>query len=147
MMSKKISYIILGIVIILVIGFIFYLQTQPKKPVTPIEKPPVTEEFVPQTPENIDKIVREAIDTQNASLCEKIKDEETQKWCKKNAIIAEASLKRDAEICNQLAEAEKLECQDNVIITQALDAKDPSLCQKLNDKTRIGQCQEYIIPK
>lgn len=144
-MDKKNSYIILAVVAVFVIALVVIIGSQEKPAGTSGSVAPSgLEEGVSQTSEDVDKIVREAIDTQNASLCEKIKKEESRKWCEKNAVIAKASIDRDYDICNQLGEVDKLECQDNVTITRALDAKNLGLCQQLNDKNRIGGCEEYI---
>ncbi len=143
--SKKNLFIILGIIaIIVIIGFLIYSQY--RKPEIPQEgetEETGTEELGIQTREEIDKIIKEVIDTQNVSLCEKLKKAEDKEFCKINATVAEATVKRDINICNQIEnEYTKAACRDNVITGQAMDAKDPSICEAITDKTRREKCEE-----
>lgn len=147
-MVKKIPYVALAIIIVFLISFIFFLRSQPEKPV---QAPSVETEQIPvpqeQTPEDVKKIMREAIDTRDASPCQRMEKETDKTACQINVIITEAGAKRDANICNQITEEyPRIACEDNIIINQAMDAKDPSLCQKLTDKARVEQCLEYVAP-
>jgi len=145
--TNKNLLIILGIIaIIVIVGLVIYSQYG-KLPETPGEteesSPEVTEEPVVQTQEEIDKLLREAIDTQDASVCEKLSKEGDKEFCKTNVIVAEATVKRDANICNQLEDENvKAGCKDNVITGQAMDAKDPSICEAITDETRKEQCKD-----
>jgi len=142
-MNKKISYTILGILIIFVFVVIFFSLYQ-KPSGTPSSG---GETSVSQTQEEVNALMRQAIDTQDASFCDRMKKEGDKKDCQRNVIIAEATVKRDASICERVEDTpSRTACQDNVMINLAIDAKNPNLCQNLIDKNRISDCEKYITP-
>jgi len=150
--TTKILFVILGVVVVIVFGFILFTQyggglseapsgtTAPiVAPLLPPEEPAVVD------PAGVAKIMREAIDTQDASLCEKLGKEKDKKSCRASVILAEAGIKEDPSICNQLEDqAEIMVCKDNVVITQAMNARDPSICNNMVDKTRIEGCKADV---
>lgn len=138
-MNKKIPFIILGVVIVGIIGLGFILSTTPEE--FPKEEEGKEEEVILTQEE----IMRKAIDTQDASLCEKLEKEEDKKYCRVAVINALAGIKEDPDICNQIEDEDtRAVCKDNVTITQAMNARDSSLCEKLIDKTRIEQCKKDV---
>jgi len=153
--STKTLLVIVSVIVIAVLGLILFVQyrggfgipvaTPPEISIPEATPPSPPEESAVEEPARVEEIMREAIDTQNASLCEKLGKEEDRKSCRVSVIFAEAGIKEDPNICNQLEEeAERLVCKDNVIITQAMNARDPGLCENMVDKTRIGQCKEDV---
>ena len=97
--------IILGLLV--VVAFVLVLSQysgykEPEQGIEPGETEVGETEEISQSQEEIDKIIDEAIVTQDISLCEKIKDENIKKTCKDNAILAEARVKGDPTICDQL---------------------------------------------
>lgn len=118
-----------------------FIKNQPK--FLRLNPPPAKK----QTQEDVDALMRQAIDTQDASFCERMEKEEDKAACERNVIIAEAGVKGDSSICERIEdEYSRTVCKDNVIISLAIGRKDPSLCQNLIDKNRISECQKYITP-
>lgn len=103
----------------------------------------VVNEELAVTDEEITAVVREALDTRNELLCDKIAKEDAKLFCLSNVIITKASDAQDELICNQLKdEYSQIACKDNIIIVRARDTQDASLCNSMIDKSRIDQCLE-----
>ncbi len=146
--STKPLFIVLGIALIGVLIFILF-NTGESPDVTPENgsevTPPTNGEEEPevQTPENVDRIIKEAEDNQNPSLCEGIEDEGNRKWCTENAIATEALKKSDHSVCNRIEDEQaRIICKDEVIVHQAYRAKDPSLCAAITDQAKAAECRD-----
>lgn len=140
-MNKKIPYIVLGIVILLIV-IIYSLQI---KPTAPTEKPLPSKESVVQTQEEVDKIKNEAKDSQDTSLCEKLVKEEDKISCRDNVFLMKAVAEGNSVLCGQIkSEGTKSQCNDSLIMTEAVGKKDPSLCQEMSNEHARKQCEEYL---
>ena len=136
-MSKKSLYLIIGVIVIIIVSLVLFILSKPQK----LAETPV----IPQTQAQISDIMRQAINTQNASLCGQIKKEEDKKSCLINVIITEAGIKQDPKICGQIEEENlKIVCTDNLIVTRAMNARNSDICKEMTDKTRIEQCKKDV---
>jgi len=153
--SAKILLAILGAIVIIVLGFILFIQYNkesdsptrafPGTTIPAVATPSVPVEANVVDPVRVAEILREAIDTQDSSLCERLGEEKSEKSCKASVILAEAGIKEDPRICDQLEDqAEIMICKDNVIITQAMNARDSSLCNDMLDEARIEGCKADV---
>ena len=144
-MNKKTLVIIIVVIIVIVVGVILFRS--PGKPGEEKKISPVEQGTVTDTDE-INKIMTEVVQTQDASLCAKLADPGNRKACENNAIIAKAGIKQDSSICDQIAEDYvKTVCKDNVIITKALNTGNPGLCDTMVDKTRVEQCKTDVTSR
>jgi len=143
--DNKNIFIIIGIiVIIIVIGFV--LSGGDKVEEGPGEGTPDSGTTTPQTQEEIDAIQTDAINTQDTSFCEQIRDTEKSQRCGIYVIQAKANVEMDPTICNQIEdETIKIACKDNIIISRAINEGKTSICETMSDRTRIGQCREYVL--
>ncbi len=141
-LSKKNIIAVVAVIILIVVGFVLYSGRKGAQESVVGSQPSGGEK--PEAANGADGM-RQAIDTQNASLCANIAKEDERKACEINVIIAEAGAKQDAGICGQIQQSDfKTVCKDNVIITKALNAKNPALCEQMADQTRIGQCKKDV---
>lgn len=149
-MNKKTSFIVLAIVAFFIVGLVVILQQVGQKGAPAGQESEsastsVSREGLVQTQEEVDQIVRQAIDNQDVSLCENIAKEDGRKSCKEYAITATASVNGDPTICNQLTEeGQKISCKDYLIINQAIAAQNPGLCEEMINKARIDECKGVV---
>ena len=148
-MSKKILFVVLGIVAVAGIGAALILSIElnktSKEGVPKIEVPENAKKVV-LTEEEVREIRLRATESQNVSLCEKLIKEQDRGYCRYVVINAEAGTKQDPDICNQLKDEQRIMvCKDNVILTKSLSSRDSSFCEGLTDKTRIEQCKQDVV--
>jgi hypothetical protein len=108
----------------------------------PSASPAANSPKAPQTADDVKALVRQALDSRDASLCEKIESATERKSCEMNMTITKANDAKDPKLCEQIDDAIfRTACADNIVIVRARDAKDPSLCELMTDKTRVPECK------
>jgi hypothetical protein len=109
-----------------------------KPTTTPVSSPA-------QTPEAVQSIIRQALDTRSESLCNSISDDAKKAYCNDNVLMVLASDKSDPGICGQILDkTTSAVCSDNFIITRAMNSRDPGACDVLADKNRVAQCRSDV---
>lgn len=142
--KKKNLLIAVGFAVALLALILIFSSGDLQKKYLPAQKKSVTPTI--QTEEDINKIIRQALDTRNSSLCETITGEEMKSYCEDNLIAVDASDKGDQNICTSIKNSDtRAVCKDNVIITKALTQKNQGLCDDLTDQSRVSQCKKDVL--
>ncbi|SRR6266513_2885113 len=140
--KNSIVLVLTGFILILISAAGFVLIMSNTNPTT---KPASLRSQEPQTPEAVQKIIRQALDTRALSLCDAIFDDEKRAYCNDNVLIVAASDKNDSSICKQIVDkAISAVCSDNFIITSALNSRNVGACDSLTDKDRVSQCKTDV---
>jgi len=145
MEPKKKNSVVLavaGIMFLLILAGGFVLQGSNQKPTTnPVSLRPKE----PQTPEVVQNIIRQALDTRAPYLCDTIHDDAKRTYCNDNVLVVEASDKNDSSICKKIGDKNtSAVCSDNFLITSALNSRDVGVCDALTDKNRVPQCKSDV---
>ncbi len=97
---------------------------------------------VTQTDEEVQAIIRVALDTRSDAACDGIQSKDIQSYCHTNVAITKASDAKDPTMCDPIQDAgSRTACKDNIIIVRARDSKNPSYCELMTDQSRVSQCK------
>lgn len=155
--GKILNWLIFIVVIIILLGSLFYLQSRTKVPgssQTIEEKTIVTQprkQFaVPEVSENEKQ--NQDNDAFNQALlsgtgCEKIKfNDELKQLCLDTLAFNEARDKQDEKICATIADANlKTKCYDQVYLDLGVKGMDKNFCEKITDTTIKQNCLDKIL--
>jgi len=137
-----------NVLILLVAGFVLALAagfllngSNPTPATSPVSLRPKES----QTPEVVQAIIRQALDTRTQAVCAEISDAEKRAYCNDNVLIVVASDKNDPTICTKILDKNtSAVCSDNFLITRALNSRDAGACNALTDKNRVPQCKTDV---
>jgi hypothetical protein len=140
--KNSIVLVVAGFILIVILAAGFALIMSNPKPTT---NPVSLRSKEPQTPEAVQNIIRQALDTRTPSLCDAIVDDAKRAYCNDNVLIVAASDKNDPSICKRIVDKATSDvCSDNFIITSALNSRDLGACDSLKDKDRVAQCKKDV---
>lgn len=104
-----------------------------------------TKSEVAKTPEEIQKVMKEAGKTKDASVCERIGPESRRKGCLDFVALSIALKKKDPTPCEKISEETKIEsCKNNVYFSQAVSEKDGTICAEITAQEMKTKCEEAV---
>lgn len=95
--------------------------------------------------------IMQAIQSNDPSICDDLKNQEYKDACKQNVIISQAEKKADSSVCDQLEdETMKANCIDVAIMSEAMQKQDSSICEQLESsgqatkEQKVNACKQRI---
>lgn len=94
------------------------------------------------------KIINEAVDTRNATVCQRITDKQFRESCVDHVAHMQVLAKDDVTFCTAAVHPE--DCRMSYFMGKALARHDALLCDSITEKNRQEQCRDYVtngVPK